>query len=326
MPLDFHDDNSFPCREEFRLSLTMFGILRERWIARGEPALRSERSPDSPRPYFAFRTKDVNAFTGAVVSPLILWIERILGSTEIGNLPKRKQKLILLLSEVVKRSWGSGDLTRDRLLWGQSELGDAVGLSLRHILEKFKFAYFPSYVFNWSASNLSFEVENQFRDVDCIVKDRHKPLQDHKEMQEWRREISTVTDRILELIQTILDARTAAEGDDASMKLRFLTHFMAVRVMREYTINTFQRLHSSPLQFEKKEESRPQEEAAEDGTESESDYETEGDENDGLKRKRGNAGPSRKKIRTSRHQGISKLLSLTGKAIIRPMIWTASRF
>ena len=74
----------------------------------------------------------------------------------------------------------------------------------------------------------------------------------------------------------------------------------------------FQRLHSSPLQFASKENGRSQV-VVKNGIENESSYETEDDEDDGLKRKRGNAGPSRKKIRTSRHQGISDHVIANGE-------------
>src|SRR5438045_8752725 len=172
--VSLHDDNSFPMREEFRVSWSLLRVLENQWKEDGKLKLRQSQVGNE-RPYYVHRTKDVNNFTAVSVYPLTLRAEHILSWESLGELGDDKQKLLLLLSALLKCSWGSAMLRRHSLLWSKGNADkDTQGLNLKYIMLQFGYAFLPQHIFDWDTGNIAVDFIDMFPGVDHIIQRRHR--------------------------------------------------------------------------------------------------------------------------------------------------------
>lgn len=282
-------DSSFGVREEFRVSLNFLDALEEEWESQGRPSLRRDQS-DVSRPYYAHPTPLIMKFTATSVYPYILWAEQTLASAPLGELSQDSQKMMLVISSLLKCSWGSALLSRHPLVYSKGDPGkDPQGLNMKYIMHAFRYAYLPSYVFHWSSNNITHNFLKDFPTVDHIIKRRHKTRWlDHKDMQGLLVRVGHIANRLKQM--------------SADNPLReFLLDFLAMIVLREYIIEVFKNIHASPYEFTNK---------AIPPADSESEEEDEEDESHDQchqSRKRSRATAGRRKLKESQSQGMTHI-------------------
>lgn len=222
----------WPVREEMRITWSLFEVIVDKWIAQGKPSLRSE-TEIAARPYFVHPTDLVVQFTKSVVFPIASWYQTTLLSQPIGMLSKDQQKLISIISTLLRICYSSADFSRYPM-----------GLNLKAMMQKRRFAYFPDYIMHWESNNLRTLFIDQFPSLDNIIRSRHSTRAVyHNIMQNALGEVSQIAGRILQLSKEELDSFT----------YRWLNHVCAMIVIIQFMNDTLNAIFNSTLQFPGKE-------------------------------------------------------------------------
>ena len=141
------------------MSLNLVMAVNAELTSHGAPRIREGGTMD---PFYVHRTKNVNMFTESVVLPLARWYQEILGMSKEGHLGVDRQKLAIMVSALLKNSYGSSLLARYPTLWEKRSRGDIegdgpqlLGLGLKKVINEHGFGWLPSELFNWKSNNFA---------------------------------------------------------------------------------------------------------------------------------------------------------------------------
>jgi len=291
-----NDERSNGIREEHRMSLNLAMAVNAEIIARGEPAIREKGTIDA---FYVHWTQHVNMFTESIVLPYARWYQEILGMSKEGELGVDHQKLAVLVSLLLKNSYGSALLAQYPTLWEKKSQGMAgeecelLGLGLKRIIKEYGFGWLNPDLFNFRSNNFAPGIADHFPFPLHVLQQRYVA----------RRQSQGIMMKMLQDVDLVLGRLKQIDEDcsgDEEVKWKFWISWLAMRVMRQYHQDGWERTYESPYDFrgkklqrkKEKKENRNAEMEEEEGESSNEQSETIGSRK---RKKTGKERPERKK-------------------------------
>jgi hypothetical protein len=258
--LRMNDGRSWGVREEHRMSLNLAMAVNAELRSRGEPRIREGGTVDG---FYVHWTRNINLFTEIIVLTLARWYQEILGTSNEGDLGVDRQKLAVMVSLLLKNSYGSGLLGRHPTLWEKRNKDEkkeggqkSLGLGLKHIIEEYGFGWLPEELFDWKSNNFAMGIAEHFPFPIRALQRRYESRRKSQgTMMKMMQDMDLVTGRLRCMNKE--DCLEEGEG-----RWRFWIHWLAIRIMRQYHEDVWQRLYQSPFEFPGKERQRRLEEKA----------------------------------------------------------------
>jgi len=181
---------------------------------------------------------------------LARWYQEVLGKAREGMLGIDSQKLAILLSLLIKKSYSSALLSKNPLIWEgkrkpkKGKGSEVQGLGLKDVIKNRGFGWLSTDIFNWKSNGFVPEVANSFPyPIRAIEKHYRARVQERKSMHGILQEVDQIVGRVRSL---------QANGDDKPRR-RFLLLWLAMRIIRQYHVDIWVGLYASTYQFVGKE-------------------------------------------------------------------------
>ena len=240
-----NDSRSWGGREEHRIVLPLFRDVNSELESRGNPEIRRRETRTQ---FYVHRTKDVNRFMEYVTLPLARAYQEVLGMAPEGMLGIDRQKLAILLSLLIKNSYGGALLEKHPLIWEKKVKVDdnreELGLGLKDVIQKYGFGWLSSDIIDWESNNFAPGVAERFPFPVQSLESRYRAKRkERKAMTEILQEMDHVTGRVKQL-----------RGDKNAVK--FLLRWLGMRIIMQFHNDVWVCLYDSPYEFVEKEKER----------------------------------------------------------------------
>src|SRR5208282_1990452 len=237
---DSSETGEFPGREEIRVSLNLLCAIYNEWVGRDKPSLRSEDwDEDSVIPYYVHYTEDVNRFVGSIVQGYASVYESVIRSRESGQLNRRQQKLIPILGTLLQTSFSACNYQQHSALRNPA-------LFFKESMERWGFAWFPSFIMNWEQGSIQEDVREHFEELDVTVQKHFKKhKREHRHVHDFLSDVDMVTEELIR--------RTEGKSEEQfDAKAVLLCQWLAVTIIKKYHQEAWSGMYKGRIQFKAK--------------------------------------------------------------------------
>ena len=241
-----NDYQSYGAREEHRVTLNFLKAVTTEFEKRGNPAIRA---PETRTQFYVIKTRTINMFSEVVACPIARWYQEVLGTAPEGMLGIDRQKLAVLLSYLLKSSYGSAPLERQPLLWHKSVLGSdgfvkEVGLGLKKTIRERGFGWLDPRIFNWTTNNFAAGIADDFPFPSSLVQ---RTYEKRKRQRDVMTSVLQDMDHMIGRVQ-LLTVNTRRER----LTRLFFLDWIAIRLLKQYFQDIWNGLYQSSYEFQGK--------------------------------------------------------------------------